>query len=520
MDEHIVFDGDAISRADREFLANLGDHPLLRHPLFSAPPPPLPDYTVADDPEAARKACFMAALDWMLVNYAFCKSAFMGKGGIVSLVDGEMGTIASLRGYMQPYAIKEEGPRGGIKIRSVVDTWMQHPLRAHIDKIQTLFDKPRPTFEEDGLTILNRYWPPAHPISGGEIETFKNFFARLVPDVEERAWFWNWLSHKKRRPWVPMVAVIMVAEKFGTGRGTLFDILELLFGEDYVVPCEFGELTGKAAGARFNDRMANALITVINEAVAEDGEQQAQRRLQYDALKNAIEPSPTARRRFEAKGQNAYTQKSARSVMAATQHRDVVKLPWDDRRFSVITCGAPMTPEETTEIRDWMAVPENIGALHRALLNTAAAQVTEFDPFGVPPPFAGRLEMIGMGKSRLEDAYEAAIDALNGYSLFTTTQVLRLITYFGTYTGSDADRARHIVAKQAYRLRRRDEPNNRIMYRKRQEIVYARTKTEQFRWCAADTAMIVAALDRTEERVARVVNVERGAFADLTQGAS
>ena len=57
-----------------------------------------------------------------------------------------------------------------------------------------------------------------------------------------------------------MVAVIMVAEEFGTGRGTLFDILELLFGEDYVVPCEFGELTGTSAAARFNDRLANALI--------------------------------------------------------------------------------------------------------------------------------------------------------------------------------------------------------------------------------------------------------------------
>ena len=42
-----------------------------------------------------------------------------------------------------------------------------------------------------------------------------------------------------------MVAVIMVAEKFGSGRGTLFDILERVFGEDYVVPCEFGELTGR-----------------------------------------------------------------------------------------------------------------------------------------------------------------------------------------------------------------------------------------------------------------------------------
>ena len=30
-----TFDGDAISRADREFLASLGDHSLMRHPLYS-----------------------------------------------------------------------------------------------------------------------------------------------------------------------------------------------------------------------------------------------------------------------------------------------------------------------------------------------------------------------------------------------------------------------------------------------------------------------------------------------------
>ena len=39
-----TFDGDAISRADREFLASLGDQPLARNPLYSVPPPTLPDY--------------------------------------------------------------------------------------------------------------------------------------------------------------------------------------------------------------------------------------------------------------------------------------------------------------------------------------------------------------------------------------------------------------------------------------------------------------------------------------------
>src|SRR5262245_54465238 len=202
-----------------------------------------------------------------------------------------------------------------------------------------------------------------------------------------------------------MVAVIMVAEEFGTGRGTLFDILELVFGEEYVIPCEFGELTGKSAGARFNDRLATALIATINEADDEDGHLQTRRRFTYEALKNAIEPSPTARRRFEKKGHDAYAQRSARSTLIATQHRDVVKLPRNDRRISVITCGAKMTAEEREDIRAWMAVPENIGALHRALLAAPAVPLDVFDPFGDPPPFAGRRRMIGMGETRLEDAY-------------------------------------------------------------------------------------------------------------------
>ena len=268
---------------------------------------------------------------------------------------------------------------------------MTHPLRAHIDAIQSRSDKPRPTYTEDGLIVYNRYWPPAHPAEGGDLAPFETFFARLFPDAIERKLVWHWLAHKKRRPWVPMVAVIMVAEEFGTGRGTLFDILGLLFGEDYVVPCTFGELTGKSAGAHFNDRLANALIAIVNEADDDDGHLQTRRRMTYEALKNAIEPSPTARRRFEAKGQHAYAQRSALSKINATQHRDVVKLPRDDRRIEVLTCGRKMTPAERVEIRAWMAIPENIGALQRALLETPAAPLNVFDPYGVPPPFAGRL---------------------------------------------------------------------------------------------------------------------------------
>ena len=514
-----AFDGEAISRADREFLAKLGDHPLMRNPLYSVPPPSslLSDYLAAPASasaaaiEAAENARLTAALNWLLVNYAFCKSAFMGKGGVISLVDGELGSIASLKIFMRPYAIGN-----GRNMISVVDEWTKHSLRQHIDKIQTRSDQPRPTFEEDGLAVYNRYWPPAHPARGGETETFEAFFAGLIPDASEREWMWNFIAHKARRPWVPMIAIILVAEEFGTGRGTLFNILELLFGEDYVIPCTFGEITGTAAGARFNDRLANALIATVGEAADEDGYQQARRRLDYEALKNAIEPSPTTRHRFEAKGQHAYAQRSARTTMIATNHRDVVKLPAEDRRFSVVTCGNKMTLSERTAIRAWMAVPENIGALHRALLMRAAVPFEVFDPYGDPPPFAGRLEMIGMGETRLEDAYRTAIDALKGCSLFTMTQMQRLIAYFGDFrTGDWSDKARHAVAKNAYRLRERDQPHNRIRYRERQEIIYARTYADRQRWHEVDTGLIIRQLDLAEERVVQVVNAKRDVLADL-----
>jgi len=96
------------------------------------------------------------------------------------------------------------------------------------------------------------------------------------------------------------------------------------------------------------------------------------------------------------------------------------------------------------------------------------------------------------------------------------TQMQRLIAYFGDFkTGDLSGKARHTVAKNAYRLRERNEPNNRIKYRKRQEIVYACAKTDQQHWHGVDTELIIRQLDIAEERVTQVINAERDVLADL-----
>jgi hypothetical protein len=63
-----------------------------------------------------------------------------------------------------------------------------------------------------------------------------------------------------------------------------------------------------------------------------------------------------------------------------------------------------------------------------------------------------------------------------------------------------------MVTKHAYRLRRRDEPNNRIKYHKKDEIIYASTEADRRRWRGVDTKLIVKQLDLTEARIARRVN--------------
>ena len=107
------FDGDAISRADREFLDSLGDHPLARHPLYGVPCPPQPDFGPFDPKDTAQMAARMTfygdvVVPWLLVNWAYREGAFFGKTpSAISLVDGEIVSLAELRGRMDPWALRQ-----------------------------------------------------------------------------------------------------------------------------------------------------------------------------------------------------------------------------------------------------------------------------------------------------------------------------------------------------------------------------------------------------------------------------
>ena len=126
--------------------------------------------------------------------------------------------------------------------------------------------------------------------------------------------------------------------------------------------------------------------------------------------------------------------------------------------------------------------------------------------------------MIDLAASRMEEAAEAAVAALDGLPLMTLTQGARLVGLLGAYTNASGtwnDYARHAVAKITKRLRRRSEPETGSPTGTAQEVVYARDRAARTQWRPADKEMIVAALDRTEERVVQILGGGGGGVQGL-----
>ena len=413
--------------------------------------------------------------------------------------DDALVVVASMKTEMKPYDRIEITGRGTVKRISPVDTWLTLPEKVSVAGRRLRPDMPRPLFEEAGALYVNRYAPPAHPVQGGQTKTFDIFLERLVPNQIERDWLLQWLAHKIRVPWVPMVATIMVAEDFGSGRGTLGEILALILGEQFFKECEFSMLTGSSAAARFNSMFAESLFVIVNEAAEEEGHKFSVRRTAYEVLKGVVDPNGSALRRFEAKNQDAWMQRSFMSLLIATNHPDAVKLPKGDRRFAVITNGPKMTPEQRAAIRAWMAVPENIGALYRKLLALPVA--ASFDPY-MPPTFDGKREMIDLARSPLDIAWGMAREEIRG-RLFTGTQAITLMARTGMLYGSEWQKqARNLMPRWGKRLRDGEKTEVRIRFNRQREIIYAVDDAARADFAEAGNEAIVAELTITEKGLA------------------
>ena len=336
------------------------------------------------------------------------------------------------------------GTRGQPPIKPAVDVWKDDPRTMRADHAEL-----RPDYPEDALitegrtTVVNTYYPPDHTFGEvrgfvteyGERDTFIEFVEHLIPNKAERDLFLAWLSAKIKNPGWRMHGLVMVTRAYGTGRGTMIQILQQLFGVEYVVEVPLKQLIGSSGQAEFNDFLADNLIVAVPEALEEREDQTKwqSRHLAYEQLKLVCDPISQRvhiRRKY---GKNTVSSVYA-SLFISTNHVDALAIEPGDRRLMVLTnTETPLVdaPDDLNErIHQWKLDPNNIASLYWWLRKD---HFIDYDPFGMPPLTTAKQAMITASQSDTDALFERFQQTAAG-DLATFTQ-WRLFAYQQQLTG-------------------------------------------------------------------------------------
>lgn len=399
--------------------------------------------------------------------------------------DGAM-TVANFRLLLSRHSKEELGPRGGVKVISVVDGWMKSDRLVTVAGVRMMPGKDRPLFTEDGAVYINRYRPPDHSALGGDERRCVELVARLLPDETERGWLLDRLAHKLAHPELPGPATVFVAHRaHGTGRGTFFRLLRGLIGGRYHSELSFSDFMGRTYQSQYNDWAGSALIACINESSeAEQGSRYGNRRSAYEHLKEVVEPRPHEVS-VKQKGDQNYVTISTTSFFIATNHADALPIPEGDRRIAVLTNGLPLSVEEADYFNSAVDNPLEVSAFYRWLLKRGWGS---FKPFAEPPLFAAKIAMIDLGMSEIDEAWASALELLP--EVFTAEAVRKAVLASAHASGAELPASakevvKQLARKELFRVGWRDGKNWQVYEGQRKHSVYCKTAEAARRWTAA-----------------------------------
>jgi hypothetical protein len=445
----------------------------------------------------ARDGAVVAATK-MLETYAFCPNQPANVVPLWASSLDEGMTLTNFRLLLTPHCDEEIGPLGGVRKISPADIWIGSDSRVAVAGLRMRPDQPRPTYEEAGKLWANVYSPPLHDVAGGDPAIGIEFIESLLPDAGERHWFLQWLGHKVRRPDIPGPAVIMVAKKQGTGRGTLGELLRRVFGAPYVKQLPYTMFTGKTYQSQYNDWGAEALVAVVNESSeAVDGSVYKAKHSAYEHLKELVEPRPSLRM-FVCKGRPNFTALSFTSYIIATNHADALPIPATDRRFAVLTNGEPREEAFWRKLNAWMDDEANVAAFVAWL---RSYDLTGYSPFVAPAVTEGKLHMSEAAVSDLDRGIEEALKNVSG-EVFAAEQIIELTRQAGSVYGFDyPDRwqpvAKKLVQSTCHRVGEFKGKNWQPAIDGKRYAIYARDRETAARWTHADSALLRTEIEKS-----------------------
>lgn len=425
-----------------------------------------------------------------LRQYAFCP--YQTRAVVpVHACDVEEGmALPAFRSFMLPWSEVEVGPRGGEKRINPADVWLVAKDRLNVAGIRLRPDQPRPLFTEHDRQFVNAYAPPVFTETGGNVDGALDLLEQLLPNPIERHWFMDWLAYKFRHPGVPGPAVIMVARSFGTGRGTLGELLRRLFGQQYVKLLPFDNFTGQNYQSQYTEWRASSLVVVVTES-SDTGESKSVYRTKkniYEHVKELAEPRATVVR-IIAKGEKAYDALVCCSCIIATNNPDAIPLPADDRRFAVLSNGEPRDEAFWYRINAWMDDRANIAAFADLLRER---DIGGYNPYAVPLKTNAKEAMADLSRSDLDRALDIVLDGFNGECLVLAqveAGVRQIENQFGfNYPDRWPPALRRDALRRLHRVGERNGSNWLPTIGDQRLPVYAKTQALAEKWTKGNPA--------------------------------
>ncbi len=341
------------------------------------------------------------------------------------------------------YYQSNAGQRGGVQITTLYDIWMREPRRNNVKTFAMRPDMPYPFFEEDGVKYFNTYRPHDLPVNG-DASVGLGLLDALLPIESERDYFKQWMAYKVQHPETRGPGIIMVAnDTFGTGRGTLVEIIKDMFAPHLTRIVDFDTLTGKGTQGQYNEWLSDAVLVAVNEAqeVGSTGSKWQNRQNAYEHLKNIVDPGHHDVY-IKRKGLGNYQGKTYASILVMTNHMDSVILPKGDRRFAILENGTVSDPAYWEMVHAWRKKPENIGAMRQWFLEY---NVGDYKPYAPPPMTHAKHDMVDAGESVLDKAVNHIFANMKGPLLVRDQLLIALEDYIADHSIEPPDEWRKSI---------------------------------------------------------------------------
>lgn len=360
---------------------------------------------------------------------ALKRFAFMSETNMIAdvLENNTTMTVEHFRNLTAPYYETKLGPRGGETFVYLSKLWLEHKQRRNVRRAVMRPDQPLPFFSEQNESYVNTFRPLTLP-SGGDASVGMDLIYRLLPNPLEARYFLQWLAYKVRFPDTRGPAVVMVAhDKYGTGRGSLIELLKQMWSRGLVRTVDFQTLTGTGSQGQYNEWLADALMVAINEAqeTPQNGSKWLAKANAYEHLKLIVEPG-SHELYVKRKGVSNYSGRTSASIIVMTNHLDSLVIPPGDRRFAILSNGERQPQEYFSDFHRWRADLRNVGAFVEAL---NAIDLSGYNPFEAPPMTQAKRDMIDAGASAIDVAMMTILAALPGALLTKDQLILKLEDY-------------------------------------------------------------------------------------------